>query len=63
MANPLLSFSVDGTLIYSGGEDMKINYNPLAKFGMLYNWYAVNDSRSITAEGWHVPTHTDSKIN
>ena len=25
-------------------------------FGHLYNWYAVNDSRHLCHEGWHVPT-------
>jgi uncharacterized protein (TIGR02145 family) len=25
-------------------------------FGKLYNWYAINDSRGLTPEGYHVPT-------
>lgn len=25
-------------------------------YGLHYNWYAVNDERGISPEGWHVPT-------
>lgn len=25
-------------------------------YGALYNWYAVDDAREITADGWHIPT-------
>ncbi|MCP4704155.1 MAG: hypothetical protein GY865_06055 [candidate division Zixibacteria bacterium] len=31
----------------------------VATYGRLYNWYAVNDSRNIAPEGWHVPSATE----
>ncbi|MFH2047969.1 MAG: FISUMP domain-containing protein, partial [bacterium] len=30
-------------------------------YGMLYNWFVVNDPRGITPEGWRVPTDNDWK--
>ena len=30
-------------------------------YGYLYNWYALNDSRNIAPEGWHVPTDAEWK--
>lgn len=30
-----------------------------AKYGKLYNWYAVTDERGLAPEGWKVPSNSD----
>lgn len=34
-------------------------YYTLNEDGLLYNWFAVNDSRNIAPEGWHIPTKAE----
>jgi uncharacterized protein (TIGR02145 family) len=29
------------------------------KYGKLYNWYAVNDSRGLAPDGYHIPTDSE----
>jgi uncharacterized protein (TIGR02145 family) len=35
--------------------------NNAATYGMLYNWYAVNDPRGLAPAGWHVPSDAEWK--
>ena len=40
-------------------------YNDLAMisaYGRLYNWFAVDDTRNIAPEGWHVPSYDEWQI-
>ncbi len=30
--------------------------NNAGTYGLLYNWYAVSDSRKLAPQGWHIPT-------
>lgn len=33
-----------------------------AIYGKIYNWYAVNDSRGLAPNGWHIPTDAEWTI-
>ncbi len=39
--------------------DYEDDPNNRAVYGLLYNWYAVNDSRKLCPPGWHVATQDD----
>lgn len=43
--------SVTGSCCYYNNDTTHIN-----NYGMLYNWQAINDNRTIAPEGWHIPT-------
>ncbi len=36
--------------------------NNVAIYGRLYNWFAINDSRNIAPEGWHVASDAEWQI-
>lgn len=45
----------------SSGAFEVYDNDPLNKdrYGLLYNWYAVDDARGLCPVGWHVPDNTD----
>ena len=48
------SISANGTS--SGASPYDNDISNSDTYGMLYNWYAVNDNNGICPEGWHAPT-------
>ncbi|HPD81691.1 MAG TPA: FISUMP domain-containing protein [Candidatus Pacearchaeota archaeon] len=58
-----------GTLYYYrirgyNGTCFSTNSNTISvlvsiRYGLLYNWFASNDSRGIANDGWHMPTISD----
>lgn len=34
----------------------------IEKFGLMYNWFAVNDKRGLAPVGWHVPTKQEFEM-
>ena len=50
------NLSTGAYAVYGGNESNADTY------GYLYNWYAVDDSRNIAPEGWHVPTDAEWTI-
>jgi uncharacterized protein (TIGR02145 family) len=47
----------------SSGAYCEYNNDPanVETYGRLYNWSAVDDSRNLAPEGWHVPTDAEWK--
>jgi len=61
-AIPIVTVDTDWSNLTSGAYcnyDNDARY--VANYGRLYNWHAVNDSRGIAPEGWHVPTDAEWK--
>ena len=48
----------------STGAYCEYNNNPnnVATYGILYNWYTVNDTSNIAPDGWHIPTYQEWNI-
>ena len=43
-------------------DPYRLEKERISRFGRLYNWYAVNDSRCLCPQGWHVPTKNEFEI-
>jgi len=59
---PNITDSLQWTNLTSGAYcNYNNDVNNVATYGRLYNWYAVDDSRSIAPVGWHVPSDDEWK--
>jgi len=47
----------NGAYCYYNNDSSNIRKN-----GMLYNWFAVNDSRKIAPKGWHIPSDEEWQV-
>lgn len=57
---PNVADAVDWFNLVSGAYCVKPGVADYAEtYGKIYNWYAVNDSRNLAPEGWHVATKAD----
>jgi uncharacterized protein (TIGR02145 family) len=45
----------------NGAYCLYMNDTSFNGFGLLYNWYAVNDSRGLAPKGWHIPSIDEVK--
>lgn len=45
-------YLVNGAYCWYNNDSAKYH----AQYGILYNWYAVNDIRNLCPNGWHIPT-------
>lgn len=46
---------------FAGVEGVNSEAEMVARFGLLYNWHAINDARGTCPEGWRVATDQDWK--
>ena len=51
-----LNWSIQGTSAYCTYNSDLSNGK---KYGNIYNWYAVHDSRNIAPTGWHIPSDAE----
>lgn len=58
---PNITSGTEWSNVNSGAYCNYNNSSTSDTIGHLYNWYAVNDSRKLCPEGWHVPTDDEWK--
>jgi uncharacterized protein (TIGR02145 family) len=58
----LASKGSEWTTIFTGGycnSNNVMSNDSVLKYGLLYNFHAVNDSRGLAPKGWHISTQTE----
>jgi len=56
---PIINDAEEETITSGAFSYYQNNPSYADTYGGLYNWYAVNDSRNIAPEGWHVPSDAE----
>ena len=61
---PIVTDSTTWVSLITGGRSWYDNDSTANEipYGNLYNWYAVNDSKKLCPDGWHVPTDAEWTI-
>jgi len=56
--DPIQNLGIDAwdTVTHGTQGVYENNAENIDAFGLLYNWFAVSDSRNIAPDGWHIPT-------
>lgn len=61
-AIPNVTNNSSWTLLTTGAQctyNNTVKVDSIVKFGRLYNWFAISDTRNIAPVGWHVATDAD----
>jgi uncharacterized protein (TIGR02145 family) len=60
-STPIMQIGLDSNSVWAKNNSGAFSIGD-NRFGIYYNWYAINNPKKIAPAGWHVPTDEDWKI-